>query len=113
MRLESVELTIAPPTGLVVEGDVTLREVAVSQTDSGEDWTPVALDPSAAGWTWTRIGPEGTTVYRPPAGAPGRIEIGQGDDSSPALFGSFDQPGATYPPDRDADRRWDRAGDRR
>lgn len=96
LRLEAVELTIVPPTGSVVSGDVTLREVAVSQTDAGEDWTPVALDPSATGWTWTRIGPEGTTTYRPPTGDPARIEMGLGDETSPAVFGSFDQPGATF-----------------
>ncbi|HSS35954.1 MAG TPA: FtsX-like permease family protein, partial [Patescibacteria group bacterium] len=96
LRLESVELTITPPPGLVIDGTVELGGLAVSPTDAGDDWTPVALDPSAAGWLWTRTGPEGTTVYRPPADAPGRIEIGRGDDASPALFGSFDQPGATY-----------------
>ncbi len=69
-----------PPTGLVVDGDVTLRELATSQTDAGDDWSPVPLDPAANGWSWTRIGPEGMTVYRPPVDAPGRIEIGQGDD---------------------------------
>ena len=41
-------------------------------------------------------GPERTTAYRPPTGSPGRIEIGLGDEASPALFGIFDQPGATY-----------------
>ena len=57
LRLVAVELAITPPPGVVTIGHIELRSVAASQPDSGEgstDWTPIALDPAAPGWLWTR-----------------------------------------------------------
>jgi len=96
LRLLSIELAIAPPTNMVMTGSVELVGVSASASDSGADWQPVGGVPGATGWTWTRQETQRTTPYRPRAGSPGRIEIGLGDETSPALFGSFDQPGATY-----------------
>ena len=96
LRLLGLELDLSPPTNLVVRGSVELAGLSQSEVESGEDWTPIGFDPGATGWTWSRTGPEGTTVYRPPAGSPGRIEAGLGDEASPAIFGSPDQPGAIY-----------------
>ncbi len=99
LRLVAVELAIAAPPGLVMIGHVELRSVAASSTGSGEaatDWTAIPLDPAATGWLWTRTDAQASTVYHPPAGAPGRLDIGGTDASSGPLFGSFDQPGATY-----------------
>jgi hypothetical protein len=91
VRIEAIELTITPPTNLVMDGSVDLKRIDTSAVRAGADWAPVAFDPGVAGWAWTRQDAEGTTAYSPPAGAPGRIEIrGLG------AHVWFDQPGATY-----------------
>ena len=99
LRLEAVELGVTSPPDLIMVGSLELRGVSISQTLSGgaaDSLTPVAFDPAAPGWTWTRTDAERTTVYRPPAGTPGRLEIGLGDETSGSLFGSFGGPGATF-----------------
>ena len=96
LRLESIELRITPPPIRTLTGSVELAGIETSESESGGGWTPVALDPGASGWTWTREDSERTTVYRPPKGSPGRIEVGLGDEDSGALFGSFDRPGGTF-----------------
>ena len=96
ISLESIELVVSPPPNQVIVGSVELGDVTISPSATGDDWTKVAFDPAAPGWAWTRQDAETSTAYRPPAGSPGKIEIGLGDDASPPLFGQFDQPGATY-----------------
>lgn len=99
LRLEAVELGVTSPPDLIMVGSLELRGVSISQTLSGgaaDGLTPVAFDPAAPGWRWTRTDAERTTVYRPPAGTPGRLEIGLGDETSGSLFGSFGGPGATF-----------------
>ncbi len=96
LRLLSIELALAPPPNMTMTGSVELVGLSTSPSDAGSDWQPVAGVPDTTGWTWTRLESQRTTPYRPPTGSPGRIEIGQGDENSPALFGGFDQPGATY-----------------
>jgi FtsX-like permease family len=96
LRLMAIELTLTPPPNVVMIGSVELKGVETSSAPSGESWTPIAMDPGAPGWTWTRQDESGTTVYRPPAGSPGRIEMRHGDVTSGPLVGWFDHPGATY-----------------
>ncbi len=96
LRLVGLELALSPPTNLVMNGSVELTGLSESPAEAGADWTPVDFEPGAAGWSWSRTAADGTTPYRPPAGSPGRIEAGLGDDASPAIFGSFDRPGAIY-----------------
>lgn len=94
LRLEAVELGIEAPASQVVTGSVELRAVSVSQSAGDNDWAAVALDPAAPGWTWTRSDFERTTVYRPPSGAAGRLELGS-RESGP-VFGSTTDPGVTF-----------------
>ena len=77
-------------------GSVDLVGVETSQSETGGDWAPVSLDPGAAGWTWTREDAERSTVYRPPAGSPGRLQAGLGDEESGPLLGLVDRPGAMF-----------------
>ncbi len=96
LRVVGLDIELTPPPDAVATGSVELKELSQSPTDSGDDWAPAGLDPSAKGWSWTRLAAEGNAPYRPPAGSPGRIEAGLGDDASPALVGVSDRPGATY-----------------
>ncbi len=91
LRIEAIELSITPPPNLVMSGSIELKGVESSDAQAGADWAPVAFDPGAAGWTWTREDAERTTAYRPPAGAPGRIEIRE-----LGAVVRFDRPGETY-----------------
>lgn len=55
ITLRAIEVNITPPRLMQLTGSVTVRGLVESNSASGNDWVPVAFDPSAPGWSWDRI----------------------------------------------------------
>ena len=102
LRLESIELVVSAPTFHAVVGTLDLTGVAASTSPTGEAWTPVALDPGAAGWSWLRVDPTGfsgptTSPYLPAGGDAGRITLEPDlGPTSGAVVGDPQSPGTTF-----------------
>ena len=95
LRLIGVDLQIRAPELTVMIGSVELRGLEVSPSPVGaeaDDWTRVALDPTAAGWRWQSIASDRVAAYTTTAEAPGRVSI---PGQSP-LYGLPGSTGLTY-----------------
>lgn len=98
LRIEALELQVTAPAFSFLEGTLVLDDVLVSDDASGSGWTPVALDPGAAEWSWTRVDAlGGSGPIAPLSDTPGTITIGSEEkDTTGPVFGSPTDPGATF-----------------
>jgi hypothetical protein len=88
LQLRAVDLVLAPPSGVSVVGRVDLRDVEAVSGDPGGATTPIALDPADPNLRWLRIDTSAgsrAVPYTPPAGSPGRIELGANPEDSPPI----------------------------
>ena len=80
LQLESIEIDLTPANQVTTTtGTLDVRSVEVSDSATGDDWTPVAFDPGSPGWSWLRTDLQRSETYNPPAGRPSRIVIDQTD----------------------------------
>jgi hypothetical protein len=77
LALEGLELSLAPPQDVGIQGSVEIASVEVTETATGDGgWTPVTLNGAAAGWRWDRIDGGSVEPFTPARDHPNRLSIG-------------------------------------
>ena len=115
LRLEAIELTLAPPDGATATGTMAVRAIDESADASaaggadassaggaviggtgvaGASWTNVAFDAGAAGWAWTVQ--TGTSFAPYATGTPDRVSIGESPGDAFPVTGDSRGPVTTF-----------------
>ena len=97
LTLEAMEVEVAPPLNVPILGTVDVTGVSAGSSAGAAGSTSIGWDPGGQGWQWFRDDQNGSRGYRPPTGAPGRLEVGTGVDAEGgSVFGTSEKPAVTF-----------------
>ncbi|HEU0235456.1 MAG TPA: ABC transporter permease [Candidatus Limnocylindrales bacterium] len=87
-RLVALELQVNPQFVAAV-GTIDLVSIEASADPTGDTWSPVDLDPGAAGWGWERTEQGGSIPVGTPDGRPGRLLLHTAPGANGPIFPIF------------------------
>src|SRR6185503_11581543 len=77
LALEGLEVSLAPPQDVAIDGSVEIATVEVTDTSTGDaGWSPLTLNGAAAGWRWDRIDGGSVQPFTPARDHPNRLSAG-------------------------------------
>ncbi|MEO8468366.1 MAG: ABC transporter permease [Chloroflexota bacterium] len=91
IHLEAIDLSLVAPAGFVATGTVEVTAIEISGSDprlaTPGDWAKAGLQPDDPDWSWrVTYGSEPPAPVRTAAGAPWRINVGEGEPAIDPLF---------------------------